>query len=228
MTLYHKKEQFQIIEDLQQCQTTTGKIIIIRHAHRMELPLDARQININITLQGEVDAEKLGAMLPLAYSLVLSYSGIIRTQTTAECIANGFQKVGGVVQKPFAIQSQYGSYIHSNQIYQWGVISTFLKQWLTGTIPQEILDPPHKAAHKLLVMLLDTQKSNCHNPKEKEIYLHVGHDWDIIALQYAGLNFHPDIHPVDFLEGLILEKKETGIKMLRHGHCSSLLPEDFE
>ncbi len=221
--------EFQILEDMLKSkdENNGGRIALIRHAHRLDLPPDERQKNISITPQGECIAKILGNNIPIDTSLILSHSGLIRTQKTAECINLGFKQKGGFTRKLFAIQSQYGTYVHSNQIYQWGWRTDFLTQWMKGYISPEIIDPPQKAVYKILGMLLDNQKSNCYNPSSHEIYLHVGHDWDIIALQYVGLNLSPEKHSVGFLEGIIMERKDTTLRMWRNGHCSSLKLQDF-
>ena len=213
----------QLIEDLKLSGMRPSCVVLVRHAHRGELPPDKGQRAVPITAEGEAAARALGAGMPAGTRLLLSHTGTARTSRTAECIADGHASAGGASGPPFAIRAEQGSYVHSDRIYQLGWQHGFVEDWLASRIDPKVIDPPHLAARRIVGMLTDVKQSNCPSPADGELYVHVGHDWDILAVQYVALGFAPQAHPVGFLDGIVIELKSSRLFAWRDGVSGSVV-----
>jgi broad specificity phosphatase PhoE len=212
-------KNMQILNDLSRMDDNLHIIIYCRHAERPELPPDETHCDIPITDAGRAAALQLGSSLPHDKRLFLRHTGVARTIQTAEAIAEGFSKITRSIIDIKVIQSQYGSYVHSSEIFRIGWQHDFVANWLNGSVAPEIIDHPTMAARRILGTLLDSARSNCPVYAPGTLYVHIGHDWDIYLLQHILLGLMPESNPVGFLEGIILGiGMENHFVACRNGH----------
>ncbi|MFC1706154.1 hypothetical protein ACFL59_04925 [Planctomycetota bacterium] len=207
----------QILRDLLLAEATGRPTVLLRHAHRGELPPDARHRHVPLTAEGEDAARCLGSFLPPDRTLLLTHSGTTRTERTAQLLADGFADAGGECGYFETVRCVGGSYVHSDEVYLLCRDSDFMQRWFHGLIDTRLLDPPEAAASSLLQMLFDPAVSNCALPEVGELYVHVGHDWDIYVVQRALLGALPWDEPVEFLDGLALVRSACSIHGWRNG-----------
>ncbi len=181
-----------------------------------------------MTQEGRASARLLGTRLPAGTVLDIRHTGAARTCQTAASVEEGYLKIGGTVASNQAIQSEHGSYVHSDEIYSLGWRSGFVSRWLGNEIDPRVIDPPTEAARRILGILLDVDRGNCPTPIRGRLYLHVGHDWDIMALQHHLLGFSPDLHPVAWLGGIVIGwVRDDEIVVVGNGVVKRGNPQEF-
>ncbi len=192
--------------------------LILRHSKRDYHTDVHMEPFMCLTDEGRTLAFKLGEGLPENLSLKLFSSHIGRCIETAYLIDKGFvNKTGGYTEHNRVVRSVAPFYVRDMvkvvEIVKKTDVFTFIRNWIDGKIPEDILMNAREAAEKMFRFLAGGLRESDVNT----LHVSVTHDWNVYLLKEFGLDLpHETFGKIAYLEGVVLFEKDGAIHIANH------------
>lgn len=204
----------QILAVLRRAAAGPGPIALVRHSRRESL----REASVAAALEAQLTAEGrdlcgvFGEQLPRGRPVRLFHSPVSRCEDTAQLIGEAVRAAGGEAQMVGPLPQLGAPYLlkPTRAIDQFAEVGMagFVRAWVAGEVPPEIVTPHRQAALELLATVL-AQRSEA-------LDLHVTHDLTVVVLLGLVLPVgEPGFPWPGFLDGCVLTGEDP---LLCHYH----------
>jgi hypothetical protein len=183
--------------------------LILRHSKRDYHKDVHMEPFMCLTDEGRDLAFNLGTGLPENLSLKLFSSHIGRCIETAYLIDKGFvKKTGGYTEHNRVAKPAAPFYVRDIgkivDIVRKTDVSVFIRQWIDGGIPEDILMNAKEAADRMVRFLA----GGLWDSHPNTLHVSVSHDWNLYLLKEFGLGLpHEAYGKIAYLEGVVLFEK---------------------
>ena len=201
-------------------------LLMIRHSHRLVNRGFQASLTAELTPIGYKASIEFGRRLPTDRPISIFHSPHIRTEQTAEGIAEGLSVSGGnlVLMKELGIllganadpakYAALASEVGWTQTYQF---------WSKNMIPEDTLERMEVYALRLVPNTLE----NLVEDSDDSIHIHVTHDMVVAACRWTCLNMYDDPGlDVQFLGGFGIMRKEGVYRGFMDGKYIDLRADD--
>lgn len=215
------KEARQIINGLKIFPEDSKIILILRHSQRDEPQELEKLLTLRLTPEGHAIARKFGEKLPINRTIRLFHSVVWRCQETAENILSGFENVGGKGKMRggftplFDLETSRDFF--PDQLKKYSAYQFFFR-WVAGLYPPNLIIPLTKFSQKAAELILREFKK----APDKNIDIHVTHDFLAVALRFGWFGIPPDKNWVSYLGGFALSFIDDTILLLNSNKLISV------
>lgn len=196
--------------------------VILRHAERYPVVDPLTHSKVLLTEKGHEDAFNLGKSLSFLKPAAFYASPVTRCQQTAEGIAKGIHNPDGtppLVSYLYALGGPYilGEWTEIMRLVQTHGISTYLRKWFDGELPEDLVMPVEEAAQLEFDILKKQLESH-------ENAINITHDWNIMIMRQHFFNLrHEDIGYPSFLDGMTAYMENGRIYLVYHDHVRDMM-----
>ena len=192
--------------------------LILRHSKRDYHPDVHMEPFMCLTEEGRNLAFELGAALPENLSLSFFSSHIGRCIETAYLIDKGFvARTGGYTEHNQVTRTVAPFYVKDLvrvvDIVKTMDVFTFIRNWIDGKLPEDVLMNARDAADKMLRFLAGGLRESDVNT----LHVSVTHDWNVYLIKEFALGLpHESFGRIEYLEGVVLFEKDGKIHVANH------------
>ena len=210
-----------IIDELKKFPENSKIILILRHSQRDEPQNFEGLLKLRLTPEGHAIARKFGQKLPKDRPIRLYHSIVWRCQETAEDILSGFEnidgkgKMKGIFTPLFNLETSRDFF--PNQLKTFNGYQFFYR-WVAGLYPPDEITPLNKFSQKAAELIL----REFERAPERNIDIHVTHDFFVIALKFGWFGIPPDKKWVSYLGGFAFTFVDNNILLLDSNKLISL------
>lgn len=199
--------------------------VLMRHSARTFHP-DINDLDNQLTDEGRALASRLGGMLPKGLKLRGYASPAQRCLDTAELMLGSYADAGGQVTRTRPIEA-FGVFYALDQQRMWkgfasaGGMIPYVQQWFAGEVPSEAVMPPQLAANLVCHVLA----GRLDNPiGDRTLDVCVTHDLTVHLVREALLGQVADMAPVEFLDALIMYRRDGELMLASHHGPAVVIP----
>lgn len=221
-------ESIELINKLAESGATRISMIM-RHAARKYDSDIRKEPFLGLTEEGKIKALEFGKKLPAGYELRPYSSYIGRCIETAYLMDRGYTERGGATKIPEIEETLAPFYIMDlKKIISMAAshdVFTFIRKWIDGGIPEDIMMSPYSASIQMLDFL--TKGLEDDGPV---INICITHDWNMYLIReiFLGL-MQEEAGEVAFLEGIAVYEKGGEIYIAGKGierQITDILPDE--
>ena len=219
-----------LLETIRSLPTDTNIAACLRHAERFPILVASDHTLAELTPDGHVAAEALGARINGFDQLRIFHSPVKRCRQTAEGIARGFGAIGGAVEIVGAASALGVDYVVDGA--ETARLATlhgdhFIRLWFSGQVGPEVIHAAQQIVARKLAYLTNRLQQPC--PHGRRLDLHVSHDWNILTLRelLCGVR-HEEAGWLNFLDGVGFALEAAGLRAVYRDSAVKLpLPWSF-
>lgn len=210
---------------LEKLNTSKGPIAaVIRHTEREEIKDATSSHKASLTEEGKEDAIKFGKQLPINREIRFYHSWVSRCCETAELIIKGLKERGGkgslMGKRDFISYHFLADEDKGLQLLNKHGEEGFIKNWFSNNLDDDIVPPPETSRKRILESIITNFNSS--------LDIYVTHDWNIILLySYIYNIIEEGFRWPNFLEGVVIEKNNSSIKLYFDDRSKTFDLDDF-
>lgn len=192
---------------------------LMRHSARTFHP-DIHDLENRLTDEGRALAADLGRNLPTGLHVRGYASPPHRCVETSELVLAAYAEQGGSVGRTRPVEG-LGPFYVLDQQKMWkgmsaqGGLVPYLQSWFDGQLPDDSVMPPLLAA-RMVLRVLANKLGEQGGGVSKRLDLCVSHDLTVHLVRDRLLNQSVHMAPVEFLDALVLFRKEGQLWLASH------------